>query len=85
MSEYLFKGQANEANPIFVLFIYSVVTQIVAFILIVAGASSRPFVLDVSKVVIVELCVVNVFTLSAFSLYFFAISTPVGAALKFSY
>jgi len=83
LSEILFKDQVYDASPIFVLFVYSVVTQAVAAIALLIG-----FILGVNKPVFPlrrawkEVLLLNLFTLTAFLFYFAAIDSPLGASLN---
>lgn len=83
LSEFLFKDQSYSASPVFVLFVYSVATQVVAAITFLAGLvfdARRPTFLV--RGVWKEILLLNFFTLTAFVLYFIAIDSPVGAAVN---
>jgi drug/metabolite transporter (DMT)-like permease len=78
----LFKGQLYKANPIFVLFIYSAVTQLVGVVLFALGPrASRPTAAGLGNARN-EIIYLNLFTAAAFALYFAAISLPLGAAMN---
>src|ERR1043166_7203495 len=81
LSEVLFKHGSYSASPVFVLFVYSVVTQAVAALILLIGnlmgQGSRASLWSVKN----ELLWSNIFTLMAFSCYFFAIQSPLGAAI----
>lgn len=79
ISEIVFKDQAYDASPIFVLFVYSVVTQCVAGTFLFANRSAD----DARKIIsghTADVVRLNVFTLAAFFFYFLAINSPLGAA-----
>src|ERR1700684_519848 len=83
LSEILFKDQQYDASPVFVLFVYSAVTQAVAVAVFVSRLVSgdlnpRPSLRSACK----EILLLNFFTLAAFLLYFVAIDSPVGAAVN---
>jgi drug/metabolite transporter (DMT)-like permease len=83
LSELLFKDSRFAAHPIFVLFVFSVTTQVIAALVAVmlhrphwpVGSASYA---GVAK----DLLNLNVFTLIAYVAYFYAISTPLGAGLN---
>jgi drug/metabolite transporter (DMT)-like permease len=82
ISEFFFKGQAYKASPIFVLFVYSTVTQLVGVVVFaLSPKASRPTSAELGKArnAIVYL---NLFTAAAFALYFAAIRLPLGAAMN---
>jgi len=77
ISEFLFKSDIYEASPIFVLFVYSIVTQCVAGIVLLLNFYRRPGnVIGPTK----DVLWLNGFTLAAFLFYFLAIDSPLGAA-----
>src|SRR4051794_28519030 len=76
LSEILFKDEAYKASPIFVLFVFSVTTQLVSGA--VVSISRRRHWGEGMR----DIILVNVYTLSAFLFYFLAISLPLGAALN---
>jgi drug/metabolite transporter (DMT)-like permease len=83
VSEVYFKDQNINSNPIYVLFVYSVVTQAIAFGIMAirrTGSSSSTNLLR--SALRKENVLVNVFTLSAFLFYFLAIASPLGAAMN---
>jgi drug/metabolite transporter (DMT)-like permease len=82
ISELLFKGQAYKADPIFVLFVYSAVTQLVGVVVFALGPrATRPTSARLGKAKN-EIIYLNVFTAAAFALYFAAIRLPLGAAMN---
>lgn len=83
LSEIIFKHQSYDASPVFVLFVYSVVTQLFAGItLFVLRAGSPEVLLWPAGVKKRDVALLNLFTLAAFFLYFAAIQSPIGAALN---
>ncbi len=84
LSEALFKGARSGANPIFVQFVYSVSTQLLALAVIgaqrVLRKPSAP--LHSPREAVKPLILVNIFTLVAHSTFFLAISSPLGAGLN---
>jgi drug/metabolite transporter (DMT)-like permease len=83
ISEIFFKDQSYGANPVFVLFVYSAVTQAVAGIALLIGfifGATKP-VLPLQRVW-KEVLLLNLFTLTAFLFYFVAISSPLGASVN---
>jgi drug/metabolite transporter (DMT)-like permease len=80
LSELLFKDRIYEANPVFVLFVYSIITQLVAGICLFVP--SRPH--ESHNIVRHGMAFIwlNVFTLAAFIFYFLAIKSPLGAAVN---
>jgi drug/metabolite transporter (DMT)-like permease len=80
ISEDLFKDRLYEASPVFVLFVYSIETQLLAGIALFATRRRelQNLTLDVWK----DLGWLNFFTLSAFLSYFLAIASPLGASLN---
>jgi drug/metabolite transporter (DMT)-like permease len=77
ISEFLFKNGTYGASPIFVLFVYSIVTQCVAGIVLLPHLYRRPQnIIGPTG----EVLWLNGFTLAAFLFYFLAINSPVGAA-----
>ena len=82
ISELLFKGQAYKASPIFVLFVYSAMTQLVALVVFALGPrASRPKLSELGEVKN-EIIYLNLFTAAAFALYFAAIRLPLGAGMN---
>jgi drug/metabolite transporter (DMT)-like permease len=83
ISEFLFKDKLYDANPVFILFVYSAVTQAVAVITwlggLIVGPAKPMFHL---QVIGKEVLLLNFFTLMAFLFYFIAIDSPVGAAVN---
>jgi drug/metabolite transporter (DMT)-like permease len=80
ISEAIFKNDAYHASPLFVLFVYSVVTQCVAGAALVVG---HPF--QRAKQIVgrgKHFLLLNGFTLAAFLFYFLAINSPLGAAMN---
>src|SRR5262245_14208586 len=80
ISEALFKNDTYNASPVFVLFVYSVVTQCIAGAMLLIGL---PFqrteqIVGPRK----HFLGLNGFTLGAFFFYFLAISSPLGAAMN---
>lgn len=84
LSELIFKDPTYDANPVFVLFVYGAVTQVVAALIIIAPASLPVRQQAHVRLVKKELILINVFTLAAFLFYFLAISSPLGSALNAS-
>jgi drug/metabolite transporter (DMT)-like permease len=82
LSEFLFKDQAYHTDPVFLLFIYSAVTQIIAGILILFGAPGKTATEIFLPGVWKNALLLNIFTLAAFLLYFVAIDSPAGAAVN---
>jgi drug/metabolite transporter (DMT)-like permease len=82
LSEVLFKHHVYESNPVFVLFVYSIVTQIVAGVMIFAARIPLAVRLSTFHGVRYELFSLNLFTLTAFLFYFLAINSPLGAAVN---
>jgi drug/metabolite transporter (DMT)-like permease len=83
LSEIMFKHQSYDASPVFVLFVYSIITQMVAgFFLLAMRAGSSPIVLLPTGVKTREIILLNLFTLAAFFFYFAAIQSPIGAGLN---
>lgn len=83
ISEFLFKGENNQLSPIYVLFIFSIFTQIAALFNIFFLKNERAgFVNLIAKNGYKEILALNFFTLGAFLMYFLAISSPVGAAVN---
>lgn len=84
-SERVFKGP-TEVDPIFAVFIYSIVTQIVALIVSVSDKIVRTFPNVVIRPrvseTLVDLLYANIFTMGAFITYFLAIRTSLGASLN---
>jgi drug/metabolite transporter (DMT)-like permease len=82
LSEFFFKTGAYPASPIFVLFVYSLITQVVAGTILLVSKVT----LSQTRVLLWkfknEVMWLNVTTLSAFISYFFAIRSPLGAALN---
>jgi drug/metabolite transporter (DMT)-like permease len=79
ISEFLFKRQAYKASPIFVLFVYSAVTQLVCVVIFASGPrASRPKLGEAKN----EIIYLNLFTAAAFALYFAAIRLPLGAGMN---
>jgi drug/metabolite transporter (DMT)-like permease len=82
LSEVLFKHQSIDASPIFVLFVYCIVTQLAAgFCLFVTWISSEKFAMSIYSLK-KELFLLNLFTLTAYAFYFVAIQSPLGAAVN---
>jgi drug/metabolite transporter (DMT)-like permease len=82
ISEFLFKDEAHRASPIFVLFVYSAVTQLVGVVIFALGpTASRPTSAELGKAKN-EIIYLNLFTAAAFALYFAAIRLPLGAAMN---
>jgi chloramphenicol-sensitive protein RarD len=82
VSEALFKNTQFGASPLFVLFIYCVVTEIVAATFLLrqnARLIARGITFENLSS---EIVLLNIFTLAAFLFYFLAISSPLGAALS---
>ncbi len=81
MSEVVFKHDLYGTSPIFVLFVYSAITQIAAGLVLVFRRTTLTQVIKnvASWQHIVWL---NIYTLAAFGLYFFAINSPLGAGLN---
>lgn len=80
ISEALFKNHTYNASPVFVLFVYCVVTQCVAGAVLLAR---HPF--QCTKWITGRenyLIRLNGFTLAAFFFYFLAINSPLGAAMN---
>src|SRR5690348_12761831 len=83
LSEIIFKHQSYDASPVFVLFVYSVVTQMVASATLIAMRTrSAKILLWPTEVKWQEIALLNLFTLAAFFFYFAAIQSPIGAALN---
>jgi drug/metabolite transporter (DMT)-like permease len=81
LSEVIFKQPGYEVSPIFVLFVFSILTQVVAAAGMALGRplqSERNILFGRRK----ELLFLNLFTMLAFVFYFLAISTPLGASLN---
>jgi drug/metabolite transporter (DMT)-like permease len=80
ISELIFKNQDYNASPVFTLFVYSGITQLVAGTSILA----RHGLADISKSFRLEgdFLWLNLYTLLAFLFYFLAISSPIGAAVN---
>lgn len=82
LSEVYFKQRELSSNPVYTVFVYSVVTQVVAVALMLAFPSrfdhKRLFLTAFRK----ENMVINICTLTAFFSYFAAIASPLGAALN---
>jgi drug/metabolite transporter (DMT)-like permease len=84
LSEAVFKDETSSASPVFVLFVYSVVTQIVAGAMLL-GARAAPEQKPEPKQIDgrgVHFLWLNGFTLAAFLFYFLAINSPLGAAMN---
>jgi len=80
ISETLFKDHTYNASPVFVVFVYSVVTQCVAGAMLLVG---HPFQLATASVDRGRyFFLLNGFTLTAFFFYFLAINSPLGAAMN---
>jgi drug/metabolite transporter (DMT)-like permease len=80
LSEALFKNHSYDASPVFVVFVYSIVTQCIAGALVLV---QRP--VQRTKQIIEHgrrFVLLNFFTLAAFFLYFLAINSPLGAAVN---
>jgi drug/metabolite transporter (DMT)-like permease len=80
ISEAFFKDHTYDASPVFVLFVYSVVTQCVAGAILLAGRSGQG-----AKHIVrhgSDFLWLNAFTLAAFLFYFLAINSPLGAAIN---
>jgi drug/metabolite transporter (DMT)-like permease len=80
LSERLFKLHGIGLSPVFVLFVYSVETQFIAFVIIAARHLRRDP--DLVRSSLGELIALNVFTLIAYLTFFLAINTQLGAALN---
>jgi drug/metabolite transporter (DMT)-like permease len=80
ISEALFKNNTYNASPVFVLFVYSLVTQCVAGAVLLLGQRSQGT--EESAYGAPYLLKLNGFTLAAFLFYFLAIDSPVGAAMN---
>jgi drug/metabolite transporter (DMT)-like permease len=80
LSEALFKNAIYDASPVFLLFVYSSITQLAAAGVMLARKpiSTVQWALTSSN----EIVWVNIFTLTAFLFYFLAISSPLGAGLN---
>jgi drug/metabolite transporter (DMT)-like permease len=82
LSEVFFKGQTNGNNPVFVLFVYVFITQVIAGAICVVNrarwVAAYVAILNSKK----ELIFLNIFTLTAYLFYFLAIKSPLGAALN---
>ncbi len=80
ISETLFKNHTYNASPVFILFVYSVVTQCTAgAALLVDHPFQRARQIAGRKKYVLRL---NGFTLAAFFFYFLAINSPLGAAVN---
>src|SRR2546423_14088362 len=82
VSEILFKNAKLAASPLFVLFIYCVVTQVVAAIFVLRRRTTLFAEAARSANLKSELIFLNIFTLAGFLFYFLAISSPLGAAVS---
>jgi drug/metabolite transporter (DMT)-like permease len=80
ISEALFKDHTNNASPVFVLFVYSVVTQFVAGAALLVDHHFQRAIHAIGHEK--HLLLLNGFTLAAFFFYFLAISSPLGAAMN---
>jgi drug/metabolite transporter (DMT)-like permease len=80
LSETLFKDQAYNASPIFVLFVYCVITQLVAGAVLLFTRPVQALPGSVSSTA--QVIWLNGFTLAAFLFYFLAIDSPIGAAVN---
>jgi drug/metabolite transporter (DMT)-like permease len=82
VTEHFFKSDLYDLSPVFVLFVYCVVTQVFAgaifMVQLVRATSPQPQLRSAKW----ELLWLNVFTLTAYTLYFFAIQTPLGSAVN---
>jgi drug/metabolite transporter (DMT)-like permease len=80
-SEVYFKNRLYEAGPVFVLFVFSIVTQgCAALSFLVSSAPSARQIF--SKSTLGALLWLNIFTFAAFILYFLAIGSPIGASVN---
>lgn len=82
VSEIYFKTPEIKTSPIYVLFVYSIITQVMAAFLLVArrqtGVLTHLWFVGFSK----ENICINLATLIAFLFYFLAIASPLGAAMN---
>jgi drug/metabolite transporter (DMT)-like permease len=81
ISEIFFKNRLYEASPVFVLFVYGAVAQLIAAAFFFAESSPGELRKISFRSMWKELLWLNVFTLSAWIFYYLAIATPLGAAL----
>jgi drug/metabolite transporter (DMT)-like permease len=82
LSEAMFKHQSYDASPIFVLFVYGIVTQAVAGLALLATWIKSSESWSWPHAVKREIALLNLFTMAAFLFYFLAIQSPIGAALN---
>lgn len=82
VSEVFFKDRVYGASPVFVLFVYSLVTQVIAALLFLAPSVSRSVKTIPFRKIRGDLFWLNFFTFVAFALYFFAIDSPIGASVN---
>jgi drug/metabolite transporter (DMT)-like permease len=81
VSEIFFKDRLYEASPVFVLFVYGAVAQLMAVAFFFAESTLGELRKIYFRSMWKELLSLNVFTLSAWFFYYLAIDTPLGAAL----
>lgn len=82
ISEFFFKSETYQASPVFVLFVYSAVTQLVGLVIFAfSPAASRPKIAELKENKN-EIIYLNLFTAAAFALYFAAIRLPLGAGMN---
>src|ERR1051326_3155809 len=82
LSEIIFKHPQYEASPIFVLFVYSAITQLVACLWLLTTAVAAKEDASWLRGATNEILLLNVFTLAAFLFYFLAIQSPIGSAVN---
>lgn len=80
ISEALFKNQTYDANPVFLVFVYSVTTQCVAGAILLFESPARSVKQMAGRET--PFLLLNCFTLAAFFFYFLAIDSPLGAAVN---
>jgi drug/metabolite transporter (DMT)-like permease len=80
VSEVIFKDHTYDASPVFVLFVYSAVTQCVAGAALLVGRAPERAKQIAGRGR--DIFWLNIFTLAAFLFYFLAINSPLGAAIN---